>query len=85
MFADDGLLANVVKEEAARAVGVLCAAGGEAVLADEGGGLVAEAAGYFCAGEGPGGEFAVGFWVGGGDDLGEVQFGRFDVEVEEGD
>ena len=83
--ADDGLLADVVEQEATRAVGVFGAARGEAVLADEGGGLVAETAGYLCAGEGAGGEFAVGGWVGGGDDFGEVEFGRFDVEVEEGD
>ena len=43
---DDGFVADVEEEEGAGAVGVLCAAGREASLADEGSGLVSQAAGY---------------------------------------
>ena len=83
--ADHGLLAHVEEQEGAGAVGVLGAARGEASLANEGGGLVAEAAGDGGAGESGAGEFAVRFGVGGGNDLGEVDLGGLVVEVEEGE
>ena len=70
VLGDDGLLADVVQQEAAGAVGVFGAAGREAALADEGGGLVAEYAADPEAFKGAAGELAVGVGVGGRDDLG---------------
>ncbi|TKW52752.1 hypothetical protein CTA1_7517 [Colletotrichum tanaceti] len=77
---DDGLGADVVEQEAAGAVRVLGEAGGEALLADEGGGLVAQAAGDLCAAQQGVVQRAVGLGVRGADDLGELDLCRVDAE-----
>lgn len=68
---DDGLGTDVVQQEAASTVGVLGETGSEALLADEGGRLVTEAAHDLGALEGTLVERAVGLGVGRGDNLGE--------------
>ena len=83
VLGNDRLGADIVEQEAAGAVGVLGLAGTEAALADQGGRLVAEAAGDGDALEGTGAEGAEGGGVRGGDDLGECQLGA--VELEEGE
>lgn len=85
MLGDDGLLAHVVQQETTRAVGVFGPTWCEAALADQRGRLVAETARDLDALEFSAGEFPVGGLVARGDDLGEVEFGGLDVELEEGD
>lgn len=77
---DDGFGADVVEQEAARAVRVLGQTGGEALLADEGGRLVAQAAGNLGALEGRACEGAVCLWVRGADNLGQLDLGAVQSE-----
>lgn len=80
-----GLLAHVVQKETAGAVGIFSPSGSETALSDQGGRLVAEAAGDFHALEFRAGELPVRRLVARRDDLGEVEFGCLDVEFKEGD
>lgn len=69
---DDGLVANIVKQEASGAVCVLGLAGGEPLLADQSSGLVTQAAGDLDTLQGGAGEGPVGLGVRRSDNLGEL-------------
>jgi len=77
---DDGLGADVVQEEAPGAICVLGQAGCEALLTDESGGLVAEAASDLGALEGRVGEGAKGLGIGGADNLWQLDLVTVEAE-----
>lgn len=77
---DDGLGADIVEQEAASAVRVLGQAGSEALLADEGSRLVAQAASDLDTLEGGVGEGAKGLGVGRVDNLGELDLVAVNTE-----
>lgn len=85
VLGDDGLFTHVVQQETARAVGVFGAARREPALPDQRGRLVAQTARDAHALQFGAGELAVRRVVARGDDLGEVQLRRLDVELEERD
>ena len=80
MLGDDGLVADVIQHEAAGAVGVLGHTRGEGTVADEGGGLVAQAAGDGDAVERARADVAVALTVGGGKDGGQADLLAVDAE-----